>query len=130
VLTCPAVSPQIKSFAEKLKRYRELANNLYDPASKKALQSTMQDLKKVFDKFNANKLFKFVLGKVHLEVNPFDFHNNTVCKRQFAAALTDHPKYKARFEQIIRSAYAHMITEVLAHRGKVLPKNKLQSLIN
>ncbi|MFT3980628.1 MAG: SAVED domain-containing protein [Ferruginibacter sp.] len=130
VLTCPAVSPQIKSFAEKLKRYRELANNLYDPASKKALQSTKQDLKKVFDKFNANKLFKFVLDKVHLEVSPFDFHNNTVCKRQFAAALTDHPKYKEKFEQIIRSAYAHMITEVLAHRGKVLPKNKIQSLIN
>lgn len=131
VLTCPTVSQQVKSFGEKLNRYRELSTNLFDQFSRKALQTTKQDLKKVFEKFSSNsKLFHFVLDKVYLEINPFNFHDNTICKRQFAAALTDHPKYRQKFEKIIRSAYAHMITEVIAHRGKVLPKTKIESLIH
>ena len=128
-LTCPTVSPQVKSFHEKLNRFRELESNWFDPASKKALVTTKKELKKLFSKFKIDRQFQFVLDKVHLEVNPFDFGNNTICKRQFAAVLSEHPNYRDKFDRIIRSAYGHMITEVLAHRGKVLPKNKIQALI-
>lgn len=130
ILTCPSVGPDVKSFNEKLSRYREFHDNMFDPATKKALTQTKLDLKRVFKKFKIDKLFDFVLNKVHLEVNPFNFHDNTVCKKQFAATLAGHPKYKEKFDKIMRSSYAHMITEVLAHRGKVLKKEKIQSLIN
>jgi hypothetical protein len=130
ILTCPSVNRDVKSFNEKLCRYREFQNNMFDPAAKKALKTTKTDLEKIFKKLNIHKYFQFVLSKVFLEVNSFDFNDNTICKRQFAAALTEHPRYKEKFLNILSSAYSHLITEVLAHRGKVLQKEKIQMLIN
>jgi hypothetical protein len=130
ILTCPSVSRDIKSLNIRLSRYREFRNNMFDVSTKKALQSTKTELKNVFKRLGILKYFEFVLEKVFLEVNSFDFHNNNVCKRQFAAALTEHPKYKQKFLNILGAAYAHLITEVLAHRGKVLQKNRIQEMIN
>ncbi len=130
ILTCPSVSNDIKSFNTKLSRYREFQKNFFDVSAKKALKSTKAELENLFKKFNIQKYFQFVLNKVSLEVNSFDFHDNTVCKRQFAAALNEHPKYKQKLLDILSVAYSHLITEVLAHRGKVLQKGLIQQMIN
>ena len=129
VLACPLVSKEIKSLNEKLNRYRE-GVKMYDAANKKALKTTEVELKKIFDKLKLTKYYKFVVSKVSFEINPIDFNDNAVCKRQFVATLTEHPRYKQKLLDILNPAYSHLISEVLAHRGKVLQGTKIHTLIN
>ena len=128
-LAAPSVGKNVKAFLNKLKRYKE-AKPLYDKNNAAALQSTEVDLKKEFAKLKITQFSDFIERKAEFDIGQSDFANNDVCKKLFVSALAEHPRYKKKLMDVLRPAYAVILNEVFANRGKVLDGKKIHTLID
>lgn len=129
VLAAPSTGKNVRSFLKKLKRYNE-AKPLYDKDNVRALQTTEADLKKELAKLQVAKYGEFIKRKVEFEIGQSNFADDGICKQLFVAALAEHPRYKKKLHDALRPAYAVVLNEVFASRGKVMDGKKIHSLID
>lgn len=130
ILTSLSVSPNVKSLAAALSRYRH-AKTLYAEIDReKALKTTEAELLNKIKTLRLENYLDFIVEKLDFEIGKFDFNDNGTCKRIFISTLVEHPKYKEHFAHLIAPVYARLIEEVLAHRGKILDISKIEFLIS
>lgn len=128
-IACPSVGTKVKGFLNKLSRYKD-AKYLYDKDNASALNLTTVDSKKEFSKLGILKHFDFIMQKLDLEIGRIDFGDNSICKQHFISSLLEHPNYKKKIYEMLRPVYPIIFDAIIEHRGKVITRNKLESLIN
>lgn len=126
-LACPSLGPEITKLKTGIERLRQGAR--FFAGDQTALQDTLDDVKSCISKLGLGKYEQFVLDKLHFELGPVDYHHDGASCDAFIGSLLKNPAYSGKLHDAVRPAYAALLQEVNAARGKTLDRMTLQRLI-
>ena len=127
-LACPSLGPTIQPLEKALKRYRDAIPFYGD--NPRALNETLQDVKKRIASLNLTSWEDFIIEKLYIQVGLNDFHNDELACDTFAMNLVKQPNYSQILVEILKPAYTTLLREVISARGKTLHRQTIQDLID
>lgn len=126
-LACPTLGPEINKLKTSIERLRQ--GDRFFGGDQTALRDTLDDVKSNISKLGIGKYEQFVLDKLFFELGPVDYHHDGASCDAFIGSLLKNPAYSGKLHDAVRPAYAALLREVNAARGKTLDRVTLQRLI-
>ena len=126
-IACPSLGPDINRLRLGLERLRQ--GSVFFNGDQAALRDTLDDVKARIHRLGMGASEQFILNKLYFQLGPVDYHHDGASCDAFIASLLKNPAYSGRLHEAVRPAYAALLREVNAARGKTLDRMTIQRLI-
>ncbi len=126
-LVCPSLSSTLRSIENGLARLRG-ATAYYDDKPE-ALAATRQELKQRLSNVGLGDYGDFLGAKVHFDVGHGDMHHDDRAINHFISRLLSHPDYAEKVRAMVLPAFAEVLREIGARKGKVVERAEIEALL-
>lgn len=126
-LVCPSLSARLKPVETGLARFRG-AKAYYDDKPE-ALAPTKEEVDERLRKAGLGDYIDFIHAKVNLDVGHGDMHHDDRAINHFMSRLLSHPAYAEKVIAMVRPAFAEILREIGARKGKVIERAEIESFL-
>jgi hypothetical protein len=128
VLACPSLAANLRPVERGLARYRG-ASPYYDDVPE-AIALTKADLIERMNKVDVDDLADFILDKVFIEIGHGDLRHDDRATDLFVARMLKHPGYANKLHAMVQPAYAELLRQISANKGKTLDRTTIEEILN
>jgi hypothetical protein len=126
-LVCPSLSSTLRPVENGLARLRG-AKAYYDDKLD-ALAPTKKELDERLRKVGLGDHIDFIHAKVYLDVGHGDMHHDDRAIDHFISRLLSHPDYAEKVRAMVLPAFAEILREIGARKGKVIERTEIEGLL-
>ncbi|HEX8817010.1 MAG TPA: dsDNA nuclease domain-containing protein [Terriglobales bacterium] len=126
-LVCPSLSSALRPIENGLARLR-VAAAYYDDKPE-ALAPTKEEVDERLRKAGLGDHVEFIHAKVYFDVGHGDMHHDDRAIDHFISRLLKHPDYAEKVRAMVQPAFAEILREIGARKGKVIARAEIESLL-
>jgi CBASS immunity sensor of nucleotide second messenger signals/Cap4-like dsDNA endonuclease family protein len=126
-LVCPSLSPTLQPIENGLARFR--GAKAYYNDKPEALAPTKADVDERLRKAGLEDYIDFIHAKVYFDVGHGDMHHDDRAINHFMSRLLSHPTYAEKVIATVRPAFAEILREIGARKGKVIERVEIETLL-
>jgi len=126
-LVCPSLSSTLRPIENGLARLRG-ATAYYDDKPD-ALAPTKEEVDQKLRKAGLGNYIDFIHAKVYFDVGHGDMHHDDRAVDHFIGRLLRHPEYAEKVRAMVLPAFAEILREIGARKGKVIERTEIESLL-
>jgi hypothetical protein len=126
-LVCPSLSSTLRPIENGLARLRG-AKAYYDD-NPDALAPTKEEIDEKLRKVGLGNYIDFIHAKVYFDVGHGDMHHDDRAVDHFIGRLLRHPDYAEKVRAMVLPAFAEILREIGARKGKAMSRTEIESLL-
>jgi hypothetical protein len=126
-LVCPSLSSTLRPIENGLARLRG-AKAYYDDKPD-ALTPTKEEIDEKLRQAGLGNHIDFIHAKVYFDVGHGDMHHDERAVDHFIGRLLRHPEYAEKVRAMVLPAFAEILREIGARKGKAIARTEIESLL-